>query len=133
VDGYLGSYASVALLLLVGVLIVGGAFSANRLLRPSRPIVGPGKYETYECGIVESPAVGPGLGVVDAGWAQSQIRYYVYAYLYVLFAVEAVFLFPWAVVYASAGPHVLIEMAVFVAVLALGLLYAWRKKALTWQ
>jgi NADH-quinone oxidoreductase subunit A len=122
VDGYLDAYATVALLLLVGVLIIGGAFTANRLLRPSRPNTAEGKHDTYECG----------LDPVQGGWAQMQIRYYVYAYLYVLFAVEAVFLFPWAVVYARSGLAVVVEMAVFVAVLALGLLYAWRKNALRW-
>ena len=93
-NGYLDAYATVALLLLVGVLIIGGAFTANRLLRPSRPNAAEGKRDTYECG----------LDPVEGGWAQMQIRYYVYAYLYVLFAVEAVFLFPWAVVYAQVGP-----------------------------
>ncbi|GAA1385708.1 MULTISPECIES: NADH-quinone oxidoreductase subunit A [Catellatospora] len=120
--GYLDAYATVALLLLVGVLIIGGAYTANRLLRPSRPNAAEGKLDTYECG----------LDPVEGGWAQMQIRYYVYAYLYVLFAVEAVFLFPWAVVYARSGLAVVVEMAVFVAVLALGLLYAWRKNALRW-
>jgi NADH-quinone oxidoreductase subunit A len=122
VNGYLDAYATVALLLLVGVLIIGGAYTANRLLRPSRPSAAEGKLDTYECG----------LDPVEGGWAQMQIRYYVYAYLYVLFAVEAVFLFPWAVVYVEAGLAVVVEMAVFVAVLALGLLYAWRKNALRW-
>ncbi|GHJ46243.1 NADH-quinone oxidoreductase subunit [Catellatospora sp. TT07R-123] len=121
-DGYLGPYATVGLLLLVGVLILGGAFTANRLLRPSRPNDAAGKFDTYECG----------LDPVEGGWAQVHIRYYVYAYLYVLFAVEAVFLFPWAVVYLSGGAKVVVEMALFVAVLALGLLYAWRKQALRW-
>jgi len=127
VDGYLGSYAPLALLALVGVLIVGGGFSANRLLSPKRPNAAAGKRDTYECG----------LDPVPGGWAQMQIRYYLYAYLYVLFAVEAVFLFPWAVVYLQAylqaGLAVIAEMAIFVGVLALGLLYAWRKRALTWQ
>lgn len=121
-DGYLGSYASVGLLLLAGVLVLAGGFFANRLLRPSRPQVGAGKFDTYECG----------LDPVGGGWAQMHIRYYIYAYLYVLFAVEAVFLFPWAVVYAALSGAVIVEMAVFVAVLALGLLYAWRKKVLVW-
>ncbi|MDI1460157.1 NADH-quinone oxidoreductase subunit A [Catellatospora sp. KI3] len=121
-DGYLGPYATVGLLLLVGVLIIGGAFTANRLLRPSRPNAADGKFDTYECG----------LDPVEGGWAQVHIRYYIYAYLYVLFAVEAVFLFPWAVVYLAGGAKVIAEMAVFVAVLALGLLYAWRKQALRW-
>ena len=75
-----------------------------------------------------------GIDPVGGDWAQAQIRYYVYAYLYVLFAVEAVFLFPWAVVFDRPGFGLLTvaEMGVFVAVLALGIVYAWRKKILTW-
>lgn len=122
VDGYLGQYASLGLVLLAGVAVVGGGLSVNRLLRPDRP--NPGKLATYECGI----------DPVGADWAQAHIRYYVYAYLYVLFAVEAVFLFPWATVFAEPGFGVstAVEMGVFVGLLALGLLYAWRKGVLQW-
>jgi len=122
VDGYLGSYASLGLLLVVGVAFVAVAMSANRLLRPNRPSAA--KETTYECGV----------DPVGADWAQSQIRYYVYAYLYVLFAVESVFLFPWAVVFdrPGFGLTTVVEMAVFVALIALGLLYAWRKGVLRW-
>jgi NADH-quinone oxidoreductase subunit A len=124
VDGYLGSYATLGLVIGAGVLVFVGAFSANRLLRPSAPAEPPGKYIAYESGI----------DPVGGDWAQAQIRYYVYAYLYVLFAVEAVFLFPWAVVFdlPGFGAATVTEMAIFVAVLALGILYAWRKKILTW-
>jgi len=122
-DGYLDSWAPVGLLMVVGLLIVGGGLFANRLLRPRRPNVGAGKRDSYECG----------LDPVPGGWAQMHIRYYLYAYLYLLFAVEAVFLFPWALVYLKGGMTVIVEMAIFVGVLALGLLYAWRKRALTWQ
>jgi NADH-quinone oxidoreductase subunit A len=122
--GYLGSYATLGLLLLAGTAIFVGAFSANRLLRPRRPVENPGKYETYECG----------LDPVGGDWAQAQIRYYVYAYLYALFAVESVFLFPWAVVFdlPGYGMAAVVEMAIFVGVLTLGLLYAWRKRVLRW-
>jgi NADH-quinone oxidoreductase subunit A len=124
VDGYLGSYATLGLLLIVGVLVFVGAFGANRLLRPAHPAEPAGKRVPYESGI----------DPVGGDWAQAQIRYYVYAYLYVLFAVEAVFLFPWAVIFAAPGfgAATVVEMAVFVAILALGILYAWRKKILTW-
>jgi NADH-quinone oxidoreductase subunit A len=124
VQGYLGSYATLGLLLIAGVLIFVGAFSANRLLSPANPADPPGKRASYECG----------LDPVGVDWAQAQIRYYVYAYLYVLFAVESVFLFPWAVVYARPGFGLttVVEMAIFVAVLALGILYAWRKRVLRW-
>ncbi|MEH1124510.1 NADH-quinone oxidoreductase subunit A [Micromonospora sp. CPCC 206061] len=122
--GYLGSYATLGLLLLASVVVFVGAFSANRLLRPANPAEPPGKRETYECGV----------DPVGGDWAQAQIRYYVYAYLYVLFAVEAVFLFPWAVIFdrPGFGATTVVEMAIFVAVLALGILYAWRKRILTW-
>jgi NADH-quinone oxidoreductase subunit A len=122
--GYLGSYATLGLLLVAGAAVFAGAFGANRLLRPARPNEAPAKYTNYECG----------LDPVGGDWAQVQIRYYLYAYLYVLFAVESVFLFPWAVVYARPGfgRTAAVEMGVFVAVLALGLLYAWRKGVLRW-
>jgi len=112
------------LLLIAGALIFVGAFSANRLLRPAAPADPPGKTSTYECG----------LDPVGGDWAQAQIRYYVYAYLYVLFAVESVFLFPWAVIFdrPGFGMVTIVEMAIFVGVLALGILYAWRKRVLTW-
>ncbi|GAB7041878.1 MULTISPECIES: NADH-quinone oxidoreductase subunit A [Catenuloplanes] len=124
-EGYLGSYATLGLLLLASVLIFVAAFGANRLLRPAAPADPFGKREPYECG----------LDPVGGDWAQAQIRYYVYAYLYVLFAVESVFLFPWAVVFDRPGFGVttVVEMAVFVAVLALGILYAWRKNVLRWS
>jgi NADH-quinone oxidoreductase subunit A len=122
--GYLGSYATLGLLLVVGAAVFVGAFGANRLLRPARPNDTPAKFTNYECG----------LDPVGGDWAQAQIRYYLYAYLYVLFAVESVFLFPWAVVYARPGfgRTAVVEMGVFVGVLALGLLYAWRKRVLRW-
>ncbi|GIM85228.1 NADH-quinone oxidoreductase subunit A [Salinispora arenicola] len=122
--GYLGSYATLGLVLLASALFFVTAFSANRVLRPARPAEPAGKRAAYECG----------LDPVGGDWAQAQIRYYVYAYLYVLFAVEAVFLFPWAVIFDRQGYGLVtvVEMAIFVAVLALGILYAWRKNILRW-
>jgi len=123
--GYLGSYATLGLLLVASAAVFVGAFTANRMLRPSSPANPAGKLEAYECGV----------DPVGGGWAQAQIRYYVYAFLYVLFAVESVFLFPWAVIYARPGFRLtsVVEMAVFVGILALGLLYAWRKRVLRWM
>ncbi|WP_433792283.1 NADH-quinone oxidoreductase subunit A [Actinoplanes sp. CA-252034] len=123
-EGYLGSYAVLGLVLAAGVLLFVAAFGANRLLRPGRPAEPVGKRISYESGI----------DPVEGDWAQAQIRYYVYAYLYVLFAVEAVFLFPWAVIFdrPGFGGLSIAEMGIFVAVLALGILYAWRKKILSW-
>jgi NADH-quinone oxidoreductase subunit A len=121
-DGYFGSYAVVGLLLLIGVGFVTAAFTANRLLRPHLPE--PEKLTTYECGV----------DPVGEGWAQTHIRYYVYAYLYVVFAVDAVYLFPWATVFAEPGFGVptLVEMAIFIGIIAVGILYAARKGVLRW-
>ncbi|MEV7968693.1 NADH-quinone oxidoreductase subunit A [Sphaerisporangium sp. NPDC088356] len=121
-NGYFGSYAVVAVLLAIGAAIFGGALLANRLLAPSHPTRE--KLTTYECGV----------DPVGEGWAQSQIRYYVFTYLYVVFAVDAVFLFPWATVFAAPGfgMATLVEMFVFLAFIAIGILYAWRKRVLAW-
>jgi NADH-quinone oxidoreductase subunit A len=118
VDGW----GTVGLLLVVGVAFVVLALSANRLVRPDRAR-GDG-LATYECGV----------DPVGEGWAQTHIRYYVYAFLYVIFAVEAVYLFPWATIYAlpEFGLAAFAEMGVFAGLLALGILYAWRKRVLTW-
>jgi len=65
-------------------------------------------------------------------WSQSQVRYYIFALLFVMFDVEAVFIFPWATRLEAYGMFGLVEMAIFIFILALGLLYAWRKKVLRW-
>ncbi|WP_371480969.1 NADH-quinone oxidoreductase subunit A [Kitasatospora sp. NBC_00315] len=121
-SGYFDAYAAVGLLAVVGVLFVAVSFTANRLLRPV--VHSPEKLLSYECGV----------DPVGEDWAHTQIRYYVYAFLYVIFAVDAVFLFPWATVFAAAGfgAGTLVEMFVFIGFLAVGLLYAWKKGVLEW-
>jgi NADH-quinone oxidoreductase subunit A len=120
VSGYFGAYALVGVLVLTGFVLCGGMTGANRLLRPHHPT--DEKLRTYECGV----------DPVGDDWAQTQIRYYVYAFLYVVFAVESVFLFPWATVFARLGATSLVEMAVFIGILAVALLYAYRKRVLEW-
>ncbi|MGZ4494001.1 MAG: NADH-quinone oxidoreductase subunit A [Nocardioides sp.] len=117
---YLGTYLPLAVVLVVGVLLVVAMFGGNRMLRPHAPTRE--KLLTYECGV----------DPVGEGWAQTHVRYYVYAFLYVVFAVDAVFLFPWATVFAALGWVSVGEMGVFLGVLAVGLLYAWRTGVLTW-
>jgi NADH-quinone oxidoreductase subunit A len=97
----------------------GAMLGVGRLLRPDRPQ--DEKYITYEAG--SDPV---------SGFGQSNIRYYVYALLFVMFDVEAVFIFPWAVRLETLGTFALVEMVVFVVILALGLVYAWRKGVLRW-
>jgi NADH-quinone oxidoreductase subunit A len=122
VHGYFGGYGLVALLALVGVGFVVTGLAANRLLRPDYPTLE--KLITYESGV----------DPVGEGWAQTQVRYYVFAFLYVIFAVDAVFLFPWATVFAAPGfgTTSLVEMFVFLGFLAVGLLYAAKRGVLTW-
>ncbi len=122
VSDYFSGYATVGVLLLVGVAFVVVAFGANRLLRPTAPTRE--KLLTYECGV----------DPVGEGWAQTHLRFYMYAYLFVVFAVDAVYLFPWATVFAAPGYGVvtLVEMGVFLGFLSVGILYAWRKGVLRW-
>ena len=117
---YLRSFLVVAILGGAAVGLVAGMLGLGRLVRPSRPQ--PQKYLTYEGGV----------DPVGDGWSQSQIRYYIFALLFVMFDVEAVFIFPWAVRLESLGVFGLVEMLVFIAILALGLVYAWRKGVLRW-
>jgi NADH-quinone oxidoreductase subunit A len=117
---YYASYVPVLVIVLVGIALVVAILAANRMLRPTRPTRQ--KLLTYESGV----------DPVGVGWAQVHLRYYVYAYLYVVFAVDVVFLFPWSTVFAHLGGATLLEMGVFVGVLALGLAYAWREGALKW-
>ena len=117
---FLRQYLTVAIFSGAAVLMVGAMLGVGRLLRPTRPQAQ--KYLNYECGV----------DPVGVGWSQSQIRYYVFALLFVMFDVEAVFIFPWAVRLESLGAFALVEMVVFVVILALGLVYAWRKGVLRW-
>jgi NADH:ubiquinone oxidoreductase subunit 3 (subunit A) len=113
-----------ALLMFLGMaLLIGfGVIGLNHLLMPYRP--NPVKNATYECG--NEP--------VGDAQVRYNIRFYVFALLYVVFAVEAAFLFPWAVVYRSmAGLAPLGEALAFIFILVLALAYAWRKGALEWD
>jgi NADH-quinone oxidoreductase subunit A len=117
---YYASYGVVLAVLAAGALLVAVAFTTARLVAPSKP--NREKLTTYECGI----------DPVGEGWSQSNIRYYVYGFLFVIFDVESVFLFPWARELENIGSAAVVEMAVFIGILAVGLLYAWRKGVLRW-
>lgn len=115
------SYAVVAAVLLAGVLVFVAGLAANRMLRPRVSTVE--KVTTYESGV----------DPVGTGWAQTQVRYYLYAFLYVVFAVDAVYLFPWVTVVERYGWATLAEMGVFLGILAVGLVHAARRGALRWS
>jgi len=117
---FVRQYLTVAIFAGVGIGLGAGLLAIGKIFRPTRPQEQ--KYLVYESGV----------DPVGSGWSQSQIRYYIYALLFVMFDVEAVFMFPWATQLETYGVFGLVEMLIFVAILALGLLYAWRKKVLRW-
>ena len=120
VSDFLRSYLTVGWFGLTAVLLAGLLLWVSSVVRPARP--GREKLLTYESGV----------DPVGVGWSQSQVRYYIFALLFVVFDVEAVFIFPWATQLERYGTFGLIEMGVFVFVLLLGLVYAWRKGVLRW-
>ena len=117
---FLRSYLVVFWFGLIALLLASLLLGISVLIRPSNPTRE--KLLTYESGV----------DPVGEGWSQSQIRYYVFALLFVMFDVEAVFIFPWATQLERYAGFGLVEMGVFVGVLLLGLVYAWRKGVLRW-
>ena len=123
---YFGDYTTVAVFLLAGVLLVGAAVFTARLVAPRRP------------SLLKSTPYESGIEPIGGGWNQSHIRYYVFALLFLVFDVEAVFIFPWAVSIdyfkgIGNGALVFFEMVAFVVILFLGLVYAIRKGVLRWE
>ena len=117
----LSTFGPVVLFLVVAVVFPLIPLLLSRLVAPNRP--NRVKLEPYESGM---ETIGPTL-------VQFPIRYYLYALVFVIFDVEAIFLFPWAVAYLQLGWFAAVEVAVFVALLLVGFAYAWRKRALEWQ
>lgn len=101
--------------------IAGGFIVLTSLLGPKKP--SPVKDEPFECG--ESPFARPG--------GRFPVKFYLIAMLFILFDIELVFLFPWAVVFRELGWIGFLEMGLFLAVVILGFIYAWRKGALEWE
>lgn len=116
----LTSFAPVGIFILIGVIFVIMTVFIAKFIRPHRPS-GP-KLQNYECG---EPPVG-------SAWIQFNPRFYIFALIFVIFDVETIFLFPWAVAYKSLGLFALIEMLIFIFILLVGLLWAWKKGVLKW-
>ena len=125
-EQFFGDYITVAVFLAAGGLLVGVGLLVAGFIRPNKP--NPTKSEIYECGIEP----------IGDGWSQTHIRYYIFALLFLIFDVEALFLFPWALRIESFaadgnGLFVLVVMFLFIATLLEGLLYAIRKGVLKWE
>ena len=118
---YFEQYITVAAFAAFGVGLVAITLVLTWFIRPHKP--SPAKLMTYECGV----------DPVGSGWSQSYVRYYAYGLLFVIFDVEAVFIFPWAIRLEELGVFGLVEMLVFIWVLVMGLVYAIRKGVLKWE
>jgi NADH-quinone oxidoreductase subunit A len=118
----LGTFGPIALFLVVAVIFPVIPLFLSRFLAPRRP-PNAVKLEPYESGM---ETIGP-------THVQFPIRYYLYALIFVIFDVEVIFLFPWALVYDKLPVIAAVEMATFIFLLLVGLAYAWRKRAFEWQ
>ncbi|KGP71786.1 NADH-quinone oxidoreductase subunit A [Pontibacillus yanchengensis] len=118
---YHNSYLIILVFLALGLLLPIVALTAGRLLRPHKP--SKAKQTTYESGI----------DPFQDARVQFHVQYYMFALMFVIFDVETVFLYPWAVAFDSLGAFALIEMLIFIVMLLIGLIYAWKKKVLRWS
>ena len=118
----LDNYVAVLLASVIGSILVASALTTSRLLAPYS--TSKQKSISYECGML--PAAAPVR-------SQIHIRYYLFAILFLIFDVEAVFLFPWAVTFLDVGKAAFYEMVIFIVVLGAGLAYAWKKGVLQWK
>jgi NADH-quinone oxidoreductase subunit A len=117
----LSDYNFIGIFVVVACIFPFIALGLAWLLRPKKP--NPVKTATYECG----------LETIGDTWVQFRAQYYIYALIFVVFDIEALYLFPWAVAYDKVGLWALFEAALFLAILTVGLVYAWRKGALRLQ
>ena len=116
----LTDFGRVFIFFLIGVVFVAGGLMFAWLIRPKRWY--PDKLSTYECG--EEP--------VGSSWVKFNIRFYVVALIFLIFEVETVFLFPWAVRLGQLGLFAVVEGIIFILILVAGLVYTWRKGMLEW-
>ena len=111
----------IGLFLIVGILVPAAALILSRLLAPRKP--NPIKQSTYECGIE----------TVGENWVQFKAQYYIFALVFLIFDVETVFLFPWAITLKQLPLFAVLEGVLFILILVAGLVYTWRKGALDWM
>src|SRR6476620_8156714 len=116
----MNNYIFIGLLLLVAITFALLPLLVVAVVAPRKRSLAKG--DTYECGV----------RTYGETWVRFRIQYYIYAIMFVVFDIETVFLYPWAVSYAGLGWFALIEMVVFLVILAIGLAYAWAKGVLRW-
>jgi NADH:ubiquinone oxidoreductase subunit 3 (subunit A) len=121
IQEFFADYIAVLIAAILGFTIVGVALLANRFLAPRQATRL--KALTYECGMLP----------IGRSRTQVHFRYYLFAILFLIFDIEAVFLFPWAVSFLGIGEAAFYEMLLFILILGFGLLYAWKKGVLSWK
>lgn len=116
----LDNWLYIGLFLIVATLIPAIAVILPRFIAPKKP--NPIKQETYECG----------METVGETWVQFKVQYYIYALVFLVFDVETIFLYPWAVAFKRLELFMVLEGVLFILILMAGLIYAWRKGVLEW-
>ena len=119
----MSQYVPVAFTFAIAAVVVGVMVSLNRLLGPRPRAAAAVKEITFECGNAPS----------GSAWARWSIKFYLVAILFIVFDVEVVFMYPWAVIFRELGLFGFVEMMLFIVVLGVGFLFAWRKGALEWN
>jgi len=121
--GYATQYLFIGLLTVVAIGLAVVPLVLAKFLAPNKP--GKSKTSAYECGLESS----------GDPWVQFKVQYYIYALLFVIFDVEVVFIYPWALIWKAPdlGLVAFVEMAIFIGILAVGLVYAWKKGVLEWH
>ncbi len=117
----MNEYVPVLIMILLAAATSVGMIVATTLIGPKKKFAD--KMEPFECG--ESPIVSPKL--------RFSVKFYLIALFFVLFDIEAVFLYPWAVLFKELGMFGFVEMMTFLAILAIGLIYVWKRGALEWE
>ena len=120
-ETYFQQYLFIGLLAAAAVILGVAPIILARFVAPKKP--GRTKSSPYECGLESE----------GDPWVQFKVQYYVYALLFVIFDVEVIFIYPWAMVWKNLGPIVLWEMALFIGILGVALAYAWKKGVLEWK
>ena len=120
-SSYFQDYLFIGLLTGVAIVLGVAPLILAKFVAPKKP--GLSKQAPYECGLEST----------GDPWVQFRVQYYIYALLFVIFDVEVVFIYPWAMVWKMLGPVALAEMSLFLAILAVGLIYAWKKGVLEWE
>ena len=120
-DSYFYQYFFVGIFILFAVVFPLLPIILAKFVAPKKPSAI--KNATYECG----------LEAEGDSWIQFRVQYYIFALIFVIFDIETIFIYPWAVSFKKLGMFAFVEMIIFIAILAVGLVYAWRKKVLEWD